>query len=379
MNILHRTQGTVAAVAGAICLALGATPAPGSAQSLAQRVSSAPDGRVIFSFAARPGVCGNGRGSISMSSGDGYASGISYYSSDGDMMATDRCQSGPVRVALDRADRSIIAIRTAVGPADTASDGVDLGRVSARSAADYLLSLASTLDGRVSHDAIFPAMLADSVDESATLLGIARNAQLAQETRRSALAWLGRSPARSGAVPSDVLASLISVARDDNESSSIRQQALNSLSQLDRGAGLPALITLANANASDWLTREAVAAIGRSGDPRGREFLRAAVRRTDLPDDARVSAIRSLGSSYATARDAAMIREAYPTLNTDAQRMAALTAVAQAGGQENIQWLVALAQNPTATVGVRRRAVSLLSDSGDPRARNAVQQLVVRQ
>jgi len=376
MSILHRTQGAVAA---AICLALGATPGAGSAQNLAQRVSSAPDGRVMFSFAARPGVCGNGRGSISMSSGDGYASGVSYYSSDGDMMVTDRCQPGPVRVAIDRADRSIIAIRTAVGPADTASDGVDLGRVSSRAAADYLLSLASTLDGRVSHDAIFPAMLADSSDESATLLSIARNAQLAQETRRSALAWLGRSTARSGAVPSDVLASLISVARDDNESPSIRQQALNSLSQLDRGAGLPALITIANANASDWLTREAVAAIGRSGDPRGREFLRAAVRRTYLPDDARVSSIRSLGSSYATARDAAVIRDAYPTFNTDAQRMAALTAVAQAGGQENIQWLVALAQNPTATVGVRRRAVSLLSDSGDPRARNAVQQLVVRQ
>src|SRR6185503_3424360 len=30
-------------------------------QSLANRVSSAPDGRVQFSFAARPGICGNGR------------------------------------------------------------------------------------------------------------------------------------------------------------------------------------------------------------------------------------------------------------------------------------------------------------------------------
>ena len=30
-------------------------------QSLANRVSAAPDGRVQFTFAARPGVCGNGR------------------------------------------------------------------------------------------------------------------------------------------------------------------------------------------------------------------------------------------------------------------------------------------------------------------------------
>jgi len=357
-------------------LSLTATTA--TAQSLAQRVATAPDGRVVFSYAARPGVCGNGRGSISMGSSDGYSGSVSYYSNDGDMMGGDRCQAGPVRVALDRADHQIISIRAAVGPADADADGVDLGKVSARAAADYLLSLATTLDGRVSRDAILPAMLADSVDESATLLAIARNGQLAQETRRSALAWMGRSMSR-GTVSSDMLASLVAVARDDNESSSIRQQALNSLSQLDRGAGLPALITLANANGSDWLTREAVAAIGRSGDPRGREFLRAAVKRDNLPDDARTSAIRSLGSNYATGRDAAIIREAYPSFNTDAQRMAALTAVAAAGGQENIQWLVSLAQNPTATVSVRRRAVSLLSDSGDPRARSAVQQLVVRQ
>ena len=32
-----------------------------SAQGIASRVDGAPDGRVMFSFAARPGVCGNGR------------------------------------------------------------------------------------------------------------------------------------------------------------------------------------------------------------------------------------------------------------------------------------------------------------------------------
>ena len=33
-------------------------------QSIANRVSSAPDGRVQFTFAARPGTCGNGRSYI---------------------------------------------------------------------------------------------------------------------------------------------------------------------------------------------------------------------------------------------------------------------------------------------------------------------------
>jgi len=374
---MNRRHSASTAALTALFAALGTTPA--NAQNIAQRVASAPDGRVVFSFAARPGVCGNGHGSVMLNSADGYNGGVSYYSNDGEMLASDRCQPGPVRVAIDRAEHTIIGIRTAVGPADSANEGVDLGRVGARAAADYLLSLATTLDGRAGHDAIFPAMLADSVDESAALLSIARNEQLAQETRRSALAWLGRSAVKSGNVPSEVIAALVAVARDDSDNASIRQQALSSLSQLDRGAGLPALISLANANSNDWLTREAVSAIGRSGDPRGREFLRTAIRRTDLPDAARTSAIRALGGGYATARDAAMIREAYSTLNSDEQRLAAVSVAASIGGADNIQWLVGLAKDPTATVSVRRRAVSLLTESGDPRARSAVQQMVVRQ
>jgi HEAT repeat protein len=375
MSILSLRRPGVAAAA-VVFAASGAACAAG-AQTLAQRVSSAHDGRVVFSFAARPGVCGNGHGYLVVSSSDGYSGGgMSFYSNDGGMVGADRCQPGPVRVALDRAGREIVGVRTAVGPADTSDVAVDLGVVPSRVAADYLLSLASTLDGRPGHDAILPAMLADSADVSATLLGIARNQTLAVETRRSALSWLGRS---SSEPSSRTTAALVAVARDDADNTSVRRQALSSLSELERGAGLPALIGIANENAANWLTREAVSAIGRSGDPRGRDFLRAAIRRTDMPDDARTSAVRALGSSYATARDAAAIRDAYATFNTESQRLAAVSAVASLGGAENIKWLVSLAQNPTVTVGVRRRAISLLSESGDPRARDAVQQLVVRQ
>ena len=51
-------------ILGARCaLALGALSlgSAASAQNLARRVSSAPDGRVQFSYPARDGVCGNGR------------------------------------------------------------------------------------------------------------------------------------------------------------------------------------------------------------------------------------------------------------------------------------------------------------------------------
>jgi len=89
-----------AAVVAAILL-----PHAGMAQSLAQRVASAPDGAVQFAYAARPGVCGNGR---------------TYYSINGSMwfgsmndntLRSDPCQPGPVRVVLGRAGKEIVDVR----------------------------------------------------------------------------------------------------------------------------------------------------------------------------------------------------------------------------------------------------------------------------
>src|SRR5213075_2276660 len=65
-----------------------------------------------------------------------------------------------------------------------------------------------------------------------------------------------------------------------------------------------------------------------------------AVRRTDLPDEVLTTALRSLGQEYATAQDAALLRELYPTLKTDRSREAVFSALAEMGGSENPKWLV---------------------------------------
>ena len=61
MNAL-RLSGRATAIAAFAVL----TSASAHAQSLADRVSSGPDGAVQFSYAARPGVCGNGRSYVSV-------------------------------------------------------------------------------------------------------------------------------------------------------------------------------------------------------------------------------------------------------------------------------------------------------------------------
>jgi hypothetical protein len=171
-------------------LALGAiTAAPTGAQSLASRINAVREGRVNFAFAAREGVCGNGRSFISI--GSDVHIGSYTFMSDG--RASEPCERGPVRVVLDRADGGVIDVNTYVGKASDATDaGTSLGTVRAAEAAQYLLGLAATADGKPGRDAILPAVLADSVDVTPQLLAIARDEARPRETRRSAISWAGR-------------------------------------------------------------------------------------------------------------------------------------------------------------------------------------------
>jgi HEAT repeat protein len=334
------------------------------AQSLAGRVDAAPDGRVQFNFAARPGICGNGRTYIQ--TGPNSYSG-SFYGNFNDAVRAEPCVAGPVRVVIDRADKLPLSVQTYVGPADTSLRAVtDLGHVRAQDAADYLLSLASKADGRAGRDAIFPAILADSANTAPALVTIARNASLPRETRRSALSYMGRSTDGLQTIPASVTEPILAIARDETDNQSVRQQALAVLGRLDHGAGIPPLVQLSQQTQSNWLAKEAMSTLARSGDPRARQYLRTAVRRTDLPDEVLTVALRSLGQEYATAQDAALLRELYPTLKTDRTREAVFSALAEMGGSENTKWLVNLAQDGNATMQMRRRAIEAASRAGAP-------------
>ena len=305
---------TIGRIFGARCaIALGALSlgSAASAQTLARRVSSAPDGRVQFSYPGREGVCGNGRSYIQ--------TGPNSYSGtwSDDTRRTDPCIAGPVRVVLDRADRTVISIKTYVGPPSVDPGTTDLGTVRPGDAVDYLLSLARDGEGRVGREAIMPAMLADGVDASDELLAIGRDASRARETRRSALSWLGQTSGIDGAVPARVSTALLQIARDETDNMEVRRSALGVLSRLDHGAGIPPLIELARANLSGdrtWLSKEALNALARSGDPRARDFLRSVIQRGDAADDVMYTAIRGLGTEYATGRDADLLRQVYPKL-----------------------------------------------------------------
>jgi HEAT repeat protein len=363
-KITRFTAAATLVAAGTVAAARAA-----AAQSIADRVSSAPDGRVEFSFAARPGVCGNGRSFIQ--TGPGGSTSVSYtgttYGNFTDGIRAEPCVPGPVRVVIDRADKLPLSVQTYVGPADSTLRGVtDLGHVRAQDAADYLLSMASTIDGRAGRDALMPAMLADSANTATTLVAIARNTALPRETRRSALSYMGRSTDGMQTIPSAVTDPILTIARDETDNQSVRQQALSVLGRLDHGAGIPPLIQLSQQTQSNWLAKESMSALARAGDPRARQYLRTAVRRTDLPDEVLAVALRALGQDYATAQDAALLRELYPSLKTDRSREAVFQSLTDIGGSENTKWLVNLAQNGNEPLTMRRRAVDAASRAGAP-------------
>jgi len=334
---------------------LSAVAQSAAGQSLANRIASASDRSVQFSYPARAGVCGDGRTYVSTGGGNFYGS----YSTN----SSDQCVAGPVRVVADLADRNVIALRTYVGPVNASVDAgvTNLGTVSAAEAADYLLGVASRADGRVGRDAIFAALLADGVDAAPKLLDIARDQARPLETRRAALSGL----AWSNTTQLDKVAStLVQIATNENDVQGVRTAALSTLSRLDHGAGIQPLVQLASGNITSWVGRESMTVLARSGDPRARQFLRSTAQRTDLSDDVQATALRGLGHQYVTGQDASLLRSIYPRLTGQRSQDAVLSSLADLGGSENVQWLTAIVRDDKINPDARRRALQYLSRAG---------------
>ena len=220
---------------------------------LRTRIESAPDGIVRLTYAAKEGVCGNGRNNISTHRGkhwrdDGWESG---------------CEEGPVRVAIDISNKRVYSIRTYVGGRWRPMDGrvTDLGTVGAPQAAAYFLGLAERSD-RVKGDAILPAILADSAEVWRDLLRIAKNDRLADEPRKSAVFWLSQEASEAATQ------GLTDLVEDDREDREVREQAVFALSQLPDDQGVPALIKAAKSSKDPSVRKKAIFWLGQSDDPR---------------------------------------------------------------------------------------------------------------
>lgn len=328
------------------------------AQNLERRVSSAPDGSVQFQFAARSGVCGDGRTYL-------RAEGDMWYGSFNDNVRSMACESGPVRVLLVRDGKDLLRVQAFAGPVAVEPNATNLGTVPAAEAATYLLGLASRVEGRPGRDAIMPAMLADSVAVTRDLLALARDAQRSAEVRRSALSWLvRRRTERGGLSVEELTRTFTTMARDESEHRNVRDQALASLGRLESAQALDALVAMSENATESWLARRSIEVLASSGDPRARQHLRTAAERTELSEEARAAAINRLAGEYATSRDAEFLRGLYRKLTTDKLRDAIMNGVATIGGKENKDWIVAIARDNNEPIAQRKQAIGLAGRLG---------------
>lgn len=260
-------------------LAIAALPA--RAQSLEQRLPA--DGEATFSFAAQPDVCGDGENILRLRENRG--DGIDFIRSRGSMRGVHRsdsahvwlgrCEFGPVHVRLSLERRAIASADVRVGGnAAVPSGAVDIGRVAAAAAVEFLLGPAvRAADRRTAGELLLAAVLADSVETWPALLEIARDEGLSRDLRQSALFWVSTAAAEKATD------GLVEIARDDDEDLEIRKHALFGLSRRPDDEGVPLLIEVVRTTQDPELIRTALFWLGRSRDPRAIALFREILTR----------------------------------------------------------------------------------------------------
>lgn len=231
--------------------------APIAAQSLANRIAAVREGTIRLSFASRPGVCGDGRGSVWIQDNDkrfGW---------------NDRqyvCVPGPIRVSLGRADNQTVSVRKWVGGRwSTAAGEIDLGEVPAVEAARYLTTLAHTLGGGSGDEALNAAAFSDAGDLSAEFQSVVRDDDAPMGTRRQALFWLGQSD-----YPTRDLVRVYETLKPF----ALREHYTFVISQRHDAESVAKLIDVARTDPDLKVRKQAMFWLGQSKDPRAKQFFR---------------------------------------------------------------------------------------------------------
>lgn len=244
-----------------LMLSLAAVGTEAMAQSIASRVSGVGTGTVWMSYAAKPGVCGNGRGSISIRDDGGNRSQYNTGSTRSREWE-DECEPGPVRVSLDVRRGEVEDVRAYVGGRWRGSADLDLGTVSAQDASSFLMEVASTARGDAAKEAIFPAMIAEGVTLWPQLLKLAKDTGRPDDVRKSAVFWVSQA---AGDAATRGLEEIVGDPTGDRE---VRKSAVFSLSQRPKSEAVPALIRVAKTNPDPDIRRSAIFWLGQSDDDR---------------------------------------------------------------------------------------------------------------
>lgn len=344
---------------------LAALPCTLAGQPLARRIASVREGTVRFTYAARPGLCGDGRDAIR--SGPVMVvlpSVVSYGHSD-----IDVCLTGPVRVAIGRSNGESVSYRVHVGGRwNTNDDADDFGIVSAPDAARYLLDEAQRANGNNSVYALAAAVFADSIDLTSDLARIARSVDARRELRQRAVFWIGTYD------DPDAAQMLRRLASDDDLDEEIRGAAIIALGRDDISDDDVAWLRQLYPRLSPKLRDNVFLAASRSDSRRATEWLASVASDDNESEHTREQAMFWLGQGRSPTD---VLVRLYDRLSEPALRSHYTFVLSQRRDSAALDKLIEIAQRDS-DKSVRHQALFWLGQSKDPRALAFIRDLVTR-
>jgi hypothetical protein len=257
------TQRVSRALSAAVITCMVAMPigAQSTVAALDERIGAVREGTVRLEFPARAGVCGDGHNWFRTRQGETVGRW------DSEQYVTATCETGPVRVVIERRNDVTTDVKTYVGGKwSAAPDGATPLTVSAQVAIGSLLNI-------VEHDASGPAAhailaltIADGMQSWDRLFRVARDVSRPSEVRQQAVFWLGDA---AGAVATQSLES-IAYEPGDRE---VREQAIFAMSRRPGDEAVTSLLRMAQSLPDRELRKTAIFWLSRTKDPRAMAWL----------------------------------------------------------------------------------------------------------
>ena len=348
---------------GYLTLLLAAAPL--GAQTLEQRIGAVRDGTVRLTYAARAGLCGDGKETVQ--SGPVivvFPSMFGYGRSDMNV-----CFTGPVRVAIGRSEGETVSLRVHVGGRwNDAGGDKDLGVVSAPEAARYFLGEAARAGRQNAEYALGAAVFADSVELWPDLARLARSEDVRASTRQRAVSWIGTYD-EPGAVRV-----LHDLANDSSLDEEVRGGAIIALGREDISDDEVAWLRRLYPTLSPKLRDDVFLAVSRSDSPAAATWLAQVAASEVESEHTRQQALFWLGQGHAPTVDLVRL---YDKLHGAQIRTHYTFVLSQRHDREALDKLIDVAEHD-ADRDVRKQALFWLGQSRDPRAVQYLRELVIR-
>jgi hypothetical protein len=331
-----------------------------TAQSLTGRIAALRDGSVTLTYAARPDVCGDGH-SIILRSLEQQGQ-IVLFNDEGNVITGTGtvqmpvCTTGPVRLRFVIQDHRVGTLWPAVGSRDAPRADVNLGVVSTADATDWLLGVARTANERTASRALLAAAIADSVRISTRMFAIARDRTLAPANREQGLKWAARIAPRESNDTIDQ--GIRAIAADESDVPDVRERAIRVVIHPDDDAFLRQLYARLTLN---QLKERIIRELGDSPSNANADWIMGVARNEREAVELRDRAIRIIGEDM---NDVDRLRALYPSLSNPDLKDRVVRTAAEEGSQASLQWVEAIAENPSEPTDVRDRAIRGLGEQG---------------